>query len=223
MLEQLPVAPADDENAKTYRTHRVNRDLQIWFPENRMYRSPNKAPDGPAKTIWGAEQKAWLKRTLKASNATFKLLISPTPMIGPDDLRKTDNHTNIGGFQHERDAFFDWLTATELTGFTIVCGDRHWQYHSIHPRGIEEFSCGALVDANSRPARRPGDPKGTDPDGRIRQPYYQDPPSGGFLIVEVAPAKGEQPPTLTFLFHDERGKVLHEHRKTARRKGRTEP
>ncbi len=103
MLEQLPVAPADDENAKTYRTHRVNRDLQIWFPENRMYRSPNKTPDGPAKTIWGAEQKAWLKRTLKASDATFKLLISPNPMVGPDDLRKTDNHTNIGGFQHERD------------------------------------------------------------------------------------------------------------------------
>jgi len=32
-----------------------------------------------------SEQNGWLKQTLKASDATFKLLISPTPMVGPDD------------------------------------------------------------------------------------------------------------------------------------------
>ncbi len=145
MLEQLPVAPMDDENAKTYRTHRVSRDLQIWLPEGRMYRSPNSMADGPKKSIWGAEQTAWLKRTLQESDATFKLLVSPTPMIGPDDLRKTDNHCDIGGFRHERDEFFAWLKETGLDkqGFYIVCGDRHWQYHSIDPSGIEEFSSGA--------------------------------------------------------------------------------
>ena len=66
-------------------------------------------PDGPGKSIWGKEQKEWLKRTLVASDATFKLLISPTPMIGPDNLRKTDNHCDVGGFQHERDEFFAFL------------------------------------------------------------------------------------------------------------------
>ena len=217
MLEQLPVVPvaADDDDVKTYRTHRVSRDLQIWFPENRMYRSPNVTPDGPEKTIWGAEQKAWLKRTLAASDATFKLLISPNPMIGPDDARKTDNHTNIGGFQHERDEFFAWLKETGVAGnFSLVCGDRHWQYHSIHPSGIEEFSCGALVDANSRPGRKPGDPKGTDPQGLIQQVYSQKTPSGGFLLVDASPAHGDRPPMLTFRFHDEQGMVLYEHRKT---------
>jgi alkaline phosphatase/alkaline phosphatase D len=53
MLEQLPYAPADDPVARTYRTHRFSRDLQVWFPENRLYRSPNKMEDGPGKTIWG--------------------------------------------------------------------------------------------------------------------------------------------------------------------------
>ncbi|HSG69089.1 MAG TPA: alkaline phosphatase D family protein, partial [Planctomycetaceae bacterium] len=47
MLEQLPVAPHDDDGALTYRTRRINRDLQIWFVENRMYRSPNLSEDGP--------------------------------------------------------------------------------------------------------------------------------------------------------------------------------
>lgn len=215
MLEQLPVAAADDSRAKTYRTHRVSRDLQIWFVEGRMYRSPNKTPDGPKKTIWGAEQKAWLKRTLADSDATFKLLISPTPMIGPDDLRKTDNHTNVHGFRHERDEFFQWIKKNGLDKkhFYIVCGDRHWQYHSLHPTGLEEFSCGALVDANSRLGRKPGDPKSTDPKGLIKQPYYQSPRSGGYLQVDVAPAKGKSPATLTFTWYDEHGKQLHQHRK----------
>lgn len=216
MLEQLPVAAMDDKQAKTYRTHRVSRDLQVWFTENRMYRSPNKMPDGPGKSIWGSEQKSWLKRTLQASDATFKLLISPTPMIGPDDARKTDNHTNIGGFQHERDEFFAWLKKTGLDkqNFYIICGDRHWQYRSIHPTGIEEFSCGALVDANSRLGRKPGDPKSTDPKGLIKRAYAQTVRSGGFLSVTSAPAKGKSPATLAFEFCDERGKLLHKHVKS---------
>lgn len=206
MLEQLPYGAHGDDSVKTYRTHRVNRDLQVWFPENRMYRSDNLDEDGPNKTIWGAEQKAWLKETLAASDAKFKLLISPTPMIGPDDMRKTDNHTNHGGFRHERDEFFAWLKETGLDQkhFYIVCGDRHWQYHAIHPTGIEEFSSGALLDANSRLGRKPGDPESTDPEGLIKQPYSQDPRSGGFLMIEVA--DGE----LKFTWNDEHGTILHE-------------
>lgn len=215
MLEQLPLAPMNAKNVKTYRTHRVNRDLQIWFPENRMYRSPNLMPDGPNKTIWGKEQKQWLKDSLHKSDATFKLLISPTPMVGPDDKRKTDNHTNIGGFRHERDEFFDWLKKTGVAKqhFYLVCGDRHWQYHAIHPTGMEEFSSGALVDANSRPGRKAGEEKSTDPKGLIKQPYLQNPPSGGFLCIEVTPAKEKQSATLTFKYYDERGKLLYKHSK----------
>ncbi len=211
MLEQLPLAPADDDQAKTYRTHRVSHDLQIWFPENRMYRSPNKMPDGPGKSIWGAAQRDWLRQTLQESTATFKLLVSPTPMVGPDDLRKTDNHTNINGFRHERDEFFSWLREAGIDNFYILCGDRHWQYHSIHPTGIEEFSCGALVDANSRLGRKPGDPQSTDPEGLIKQPYYQSPPSGGFLLVTVTAGGEQRDASLTFTWHDERGKLLRRH------------
>lgn len=217
MLEQLPVAGTEDEDAKTYRTHRVSRDLQVWFPENRMHRSDNAMEDGPGKTIWGKEQRAWLKRTLLESDATFKLLVSPTPMIGPDDIRKTDNHTNHGGFRHERDEFFAWLRETGLDKkhFYIVCGDRHWQYHSIHPTGIEEFSCGALLDANSRLGRQPGDPASTDPEGLIRQPYSQAERSGGFLMIDVRAEDGETPASLSFSWRDERGMELYTTRKTA--------
>ncbi|NQV23919.1 MAG: alkaline phosphatase D family protein, partial [Rhodopirellula sp.] len=125
MLEQLPYGPAGQgTDTKTYRTHRVNKDLQVWFTENRRYRSDNAMKDGPDKTIWGAEQKAWLKQTLAESDATFKIMISPTPMVGPDDKRKFDNHTNFNGFRHERDEFYAWLNETGIAKkhFYLVCG-----------------------------------------------------------------------------------------------------
>ena len=70
-------------------------------------------PDGPDKTLWGAEQIAWLKSTLLESDATFKLLISPTPLVGPDDAYKIDNHTNHKGFRHEGREFFKWVVRAQ--------------------------------------------------------------------------------------------------------------
>lgn len=210
--EQLPVVPdPGDPEAVTYRTHRVSRDLQVWFVEGRDYRSPNAMPDGPDKTIWGQAQKAWLKRTLSESDATFKILISPTPMIGPD-AGKRDNHANIGGFRHERDEFFQWLVHNGFLkkNFYIVCGDRHWQYHAVDPSGIEEFSVGALVAANVARRIRPGDPKSSDPNATIRHLHFNETPTAGFLIFTVRPGAAH------FAFYDEFGKQLYSTTKRAR-------
>ncbi len=215
-LEQVPVADPLGETIRTYRTVRINRDLQLWFTEGRDYRSDNSMPDGPDKTLWGTEQLSWLKETLLASDASFKLLISPTPMVGPDDAYKTDNHVNHNGFRHEGDEFFAWLKKNGFLGknFYIICGDRHWQYHSVHPSGFEEFSCGALVDANSRLGRKPGDPESTDPDALIKQPYMQKESSGGFLRVSLAPGEAKDP-SLEFAFYDEKGNQLYKTEKSA--------
>ena len=78
--------------------------------QGRDYRSPNMMEPGPGKILWGAEQLEWFKRTLAESDATFKILISPMPMVGPDDAKqaerpsdnhdslKRDNHSNPQGF-----------------------------------------------------------------------------------------------------------------------------
>jgi len=209
-LEQVPVSMPKDTTAKPYRTFKVGSLLQMWVLEGRDYRSPNGTEDGPEKTMWGSTQKKWLKETLLASTASFKILVSPTPMIGPDDKRKTDNHTNIGGFQYEGKAFFNWLIENEFDqkGFYIFCGDRHWQYHSISPEGIEEFSSGALVDQNARLGRNPGDPNSTDPDAQISQPFTSPEASGGFLWANVT--KEGTKAVLKIKLYDEKGKVLFE-------------
>ena len=202
--EQMPILPQDDSSSPTYRTHRVNRDLQLWFVEGRDYRSPNSAPDGPGKTIWGSEQREWLQRSLRASDAAWKLLITSTPMVGPDDASKKDNHANLAGFRHERDSFFAWLASESIANVFALTGDRHWQFHSIHPSGVEEFSCGALNDENSRRGVKPG--QGSDPDRQIRQPWTYEEPTGGFLHVTVSP-RGTSSSTLVFQFYDDQGQA----------------
>ena len=210
-VEQLPIVDPNEKTPKTYRTHRINSLLQIWLVEGRDYRSPNDMPDGPEKSLWGKDQNDWLKRTLLESDATFKILISPTPLVGPDDAYKKDNHTNPLGFRYEGNTFFEWLTANGFLdkNFCILCGDRHWQYHSAHPSGFEEFSCGALVDANSRLGRKPGDPESTDPEGLITQHYTQEEKSGGFLRVIVKPDRFRPGANATFQFFDEKGVLLY--------------
>lgn len=214
--EQVPVVNPADPQAVTYRTLRMGRDLQLWFVEGRDYRSPNRMPDGPAKSIWGAAQKAWLQRTLKESDATFKILVSPTPLVGPDDASKLDNHVNPLGFRHEGEAFFAWLKDSGIAPgrFYIICGDRHWKYHSVHPSGYEELTCGALNRENSRMGRAPGDPQSTDPRALVRQIYTDATPSGGFLRVAVQPAAAGQAARIEFTQHDDGGKVLHTHAKS---------
>ncbi len=207
--EQLPVVDLNVPDAETFRTHRVSRDLQIWFVEGRDYRSPNDMKDGPQKSIWGKRQKEWLKRTLLESDATFKTLFSPTPLIGPDSRGKRDNHTNPKGFRWEGEEFLRWLSANGFTGrnFCVVNGDRHWQYHSVHPTGIEEFGVGTLVRENAVAGAFPGRPDSTDPEGKIKQPYHSKKVTGGFMTLRA------QPGQIEFRFYDDFGVELYAHQK----------
>jgi len=132
---------------KTYRTFRWGKDLQVWLVEGRDYRSPNPMPDGPDKTIWGKEQIEWFKRTVKESDASFRVLISPTPVVGPDRPNKRDNHSNKV-FAHEGNMLRDFLS--EQKNMVVVCGDRHWQYISKDPKtGLKEYSCGPASDSHA--------------------------------------------------------------------------
>jgi alkaline phosphatase D len=184
-------APIGD---RSYRTFRWGRDLQIWFTDGRDFRSPNKMPDGPQKTIWGAEQKAWFKQTVQESNATWKLLISPTPLVGPDRTNKNDNHSNAG-FAHEGDEIRAWLNEHVPDNFFVVCGDRHWQYHSVHPQtGLNEFSVGAASDSHA--GGTPGENKQYHRFHRVK---------GGFLCVELK-VEGQQS-AIAFQLRDVSGNV----------------
>lgn len=181
----------------SYRTFRWGRDLQIWFTDGRDFRSPNRMPDGPKKTIWGAEQKAWFKRTVKESDATWKILVSPTPLVGPDRKNKNDNHSNEG-FAHEGNEIREWLKTHVPDNFFVICGDRHWQYHSVHPTaGTQEFSVGAA--SNSHAGGSPGENKNYHRFHRVK---------GGFLSVELKAQDGQS--QIAFQLRDVEGNIGYE-------------
>jgi alkaline phosphatase D len=82
--------------------------------------------------------------------------------------------------------------------FFVVCGDRHWQYHSVDPKsGVIEFSVGPASDAHAS-----GSP-GKNPDyhkfHRLK---------GGFLSVTHKRVAADS--TIAFRLHDVNGAVVHE-------------
>ena len=190
--EQVPLG-----SKPTHRTIRWGKGLQIWLVEGRLYRSPNRMADGPEKTIWGHEQRKWLMDSIVASNADFKVLISPTPIVGPDRGAKADNHAN-DAFRYEGDLFRQWTAEAGLTNLFVCCGDRHWQYHSIDPQSrLHEFSCGPVSNKHA------GGSPGRDPE---MQPFHR--VKGGFLTVAVDRHEGL--PRITFRHHDVQGEVVNE-------------
>lgn len=182
---------------KTYRTIRWGKDLQIWLPEGRDYRSKNPGPDGPQKTIWGEKQMEWFKSTVLESDATFKILISPTPIVGPDRGNKNDNHANIG-FQYEGDVLRKFIS--EQKNMVTVCGDRHWQYISKDAEtGVIEFSCGPGSDDHAG---------GWKQDNKLPEHIYLN-VVGGFLEGSVSQLSGI--PTLIFRHYNPDGAILNEY------------
>jgi alkaline phosphatase D len=196
-----------------YRTYRWGKTVQIWLVEGREYRSPNDMEDSPEKTIWGSEQLDWLKRTILESDAAFKILISPTAIVGPDNADQIDNHAD-DSFRTEGSAFRHWTYEEGLSNFYVICGDRHWQYMSTDPlSGLREFACGPASDASvlNGPGYQPN-----------YHSFYR--PGGGF--VSVSASKGikkvlarpqriievDGPPILTIRIHGTDGEVVYEYR-----------
>jgi len=188
--EQVPMGE------RTWRTFRWGRDVQIWLVEGRDFRSPNTMADGPGKTIWGEKQKQWFKRTVRESDATYRFLISPTPLVGPDRKNKHDNHSNAD-FTHEGNELRQFISKQQ--NMYVICGDRHWQYISVDSKtGVREYSCGPASNQHAG---------GWSNDQRLPEHRYLN-VIGGFLAVTVDRQEGK--PRLTFRFHGVDGNVLKE-------------
>jgi alkaline phosphatase D len=188
--EQVPVGKS------TYRTVRWGKELQIWMVEGRDFRSPLTMADGPEKTIWGKEQKQWFKETVRTSDATFRVLISPTPIVGPDRPTKKDNHANAG-YSHEGKELREFLAEQKMV---VLCGDRHWQYQSVDPAtGVREYSVGPGSDPHAGGWKQEDYFPGIHRFLRV---------SGGFLSVNVD--RTQSVPTMSIRFHDTDGNIKYE-------------
>ena len=179
-----------------YKTIQWGKDLQIWLLEGRDFRSPNDMPDGPDKTILGHAQNLWLTETLGESDAKFKLIFCPTPIVGPDREKKKDNHADTN-FTFEGDELRQLLGG--IDNLIVLCGDRHWQYASVQPEtGLWEFGCGP-GSAKHQLGWKKGDKRPEHKFLRV---------AGGFLSGELVHSGSEQTPTLTLRHHKVTGEEV---------------
>jgi alkaline phosphatase D len=188
-LEQVPM-----EGERTFRTFRWGKLLQVWLPEGRDYRSPNNDPDGPRKTILGEQQKQWLRKSVEASDAKWRVIVNPTPFVGPDRANKGDSYANKE-FAAEGAEMRAWAAARK--NLFVVCGDRHWQYHSVDPVSkLHEFSAGPA--SNEHAGGSPGEDK-------VYHRFHKQ--QGGYAHIRIE-ANGNAVVTL----RDVEGKVAYEYR-----------
>ncbi len=96
-------------------------DVDVFLLDDRWYRSANRAPDGPGKTMFGARQVEWLKNALLHSSAPVKLIAGGNQFINRANRFEGWNH-----FATEQKAFLEWLAAQKIDGVVFLSGDRHF-------------------------------------------------------------------------------------------------
>jgi alkaline phosphatase D len=96
-------------------------NVDLFMLDGRWYRDPIEQPDGPQKTLLGRRQLTWLKDELKASRATFKLLVSGSGW----STAKGPAGDAWSAYLHERDELFEFIRREGIEGVVLLSGDTH--------------------------------------------------------------------------------------------------
>lgn len=109
-------------NAGIYSSFR-HGPVEVFLLDARWFAATTKSPFAPAQpTLLGAGQWRWLKRSLKRSTASFKLLATGMIWNGSVRPNKTDHW---GTYAHERAELVRFLASEGIDGVVLVGGDIH--------------------------------------------------------------------------------------------------
>ena len=97
-------------------------DVLFFLLDDRYYRYPDRWPDGPDKTMFGARQLTWLKQALvSAPRGAIKIIAG-----GSQFWNRPHRFEGWHQFATEQRAFAEWLDAQRIEGVVFVSGDRHF-------------------------------------------------------------------------------------------------
>ncbi len=117
MAEQFPMPVTSTVPGATWFKQTMG-DVDFFMLETRDFRDP-KTSTSATKSILGSAQKAWLLRELRASQATYKLIVSASAFYG---LSTSGDGWRIYPLDYY------WLTSTvmaEVPGILLIVGDLH--------------------------------------------------------------------------------------------------
>jgi len=121
--EMVPHYPLADE-AAIYHAFTIGR-VRFIVSDTRSERDPPGVPEGPARTMLGAKQKAWLKHELLAARDTAALIVwvNSVPWIGRDT--GSENEDRWTGFTTERAEIAAFLEQHDIRNLCVISGDAH--------------------------------------------------------------------------------------------------
>jgi alkaline phosphatase D len=209
-LEYWPLQPPAEEPTRLYRRFRWGRLLEVFILDTRQYRSPNREPDGPAKTMLGTAQRRWLLDGVTASTAVWKVVVTSVSLsvTAGKTFRDSWPSANVfgipddgTGFAAERDAMLRAWRERGVTNLVFLAADVHHAELIRHQPApgfsFHEFIAGPLGAGLGRP-------RSLDVGLNPRSLFAR----GGTLnFGEVT----IEPALLTVRIFDGEGRVLHTH------------
>lgn len=109
----------------------------------------------------GEKQLAWLKRHLKASDATFKFIA-----VGSQVLSEVNQHESYFYYE-ERQELFDFIRNERIEGVVFLTGDRHFtellkaEREGLYP--LYDFTCSPLTSIVRKKPLKADDPEHVNP------------------------------------------------------------
>ncbi|HEU6444628.1 MAG TPA: alkaline phosphatase D family protein [Gaiellaceae bacterium] len=133
-LDYTPIAIAPNTPKRLYRSLRWGKHMELFVLDTRQYRDANIATDSPdrPKTMLGREQLTWLKESLAASDATWKVIVSSVPMSIPTGFPAAGgrdgwaNFDQTTGFEEELLDILRFLDARGIVNTVWITTDVHF-------------------------------------------------------------------------------------------------
>lgn len=104
-------------------------DVDVFMLDNRWYRDAQNRVTG-GQSYLGRPQIEWMMNALKASRATFKLVV-----IGGQTVNSSATLENYATYAVERQFLLDLLATERVPGVVLLTGDKHWTELSRMQRG----------------------------------------------------------------------------------------
>jgi len=132
-LDYNPLRPVAGADNRLYRRVRWGRNLELFLLDTRQYRDANGAADSVdhPKSMLGPEQRAWLERSLVASDATWRVIVTSVPLSFPTGgpTHPADSWANgggPGGFARELQGLLAVLRAHDMRNVVWISTDIHF-------------------------------------------------------------------------------------------------
>jgi alkaline phosphatase D len=127
-------------------------DVDFFLLDDRFYRTPERLPESPDKTMLGREQLRWLQHSLYYSRAPFKVVVNGSQVLNSNSVNESFAH------YPDQKELVDFIVRHRIRGVVFLSGDRHeTELLRVTPNGfytLYDFTSSPLTAGLTNPMPR---------------------------------------------------------------------